>query len=559
MPDYTRESPKELTLPPRLPLIGIPNQRGADAARDSRLVNGYVEFGQDEVLRIIKRPGITLKYTLDGYGAGLHEGYSIFYKQTSESAVTGTLYGDGASLGVAETYSITDTGGRFFSFVTAPTGLDTELMLFHNTFQLYCYDGSAITEIPFAEQAVGPLSCSITTSSTAATTASTASLTQYSSVSGTGITPGTYIESIDSATAFTLSAAATATNATASLSFATAGPPFKGVVSLTSVKQITDGIAVLNKSAYIFSTQSKVAGADPDAPLAWQPLNYLLAYVEQDAPVAFARQLTYVIAFKATSTEFFRDAGNSPGSPLERVEGQHLDIGCYNGRTVQLVDGNILWVSSTESGQRSVYLLERLRATEIASPAVKRALEALDPQYAISFSLSGHTFYILTDADAGVSLAYDITSKLWYYWNALGETYFPFVAAAHYAGETRLQHETNGKIYVFDADAVDDDGTLVVMDIYPPQFDANTRLTKHIARMHIVADQEAGSTLLVRMSDADQKDGSWTNWREFDLSQPRPTLTNCGSFTRRFHHFRHQARTPCRLTAVELELLIGTL
>lgn len=275
--------------------------------------------------------------------------------------------------------------------------------------------------------------------------------------------------------------------------------------------------------------------------------------------MAFARQLTNVIAFKSTSTEFFRDAANTPGSPLERVDGNHLDVGCYAGRTVQSIDGVLLWVSSTESGQRSVYTLERLRATEIATPAIKRALEGLDPQYAISFALAGHAFYILTDPTAGVSLAYDLTAKLWYYWDALGETYFPFVAAAYADGETRLQHEDNGKIYVFDGTAVDDDGTPIVMDIYPPQFDGNTRLTKHIPRMHIVADQEPGSTLLVRTNDDDQKVGGWTNWREFDLSQQRPTITNCGSFSRRFHHFRHQSRTPCRLTAVELELLIGTL
>jgi len=559
MPDYTRDQPKELALPPRLPLIGIPNQRGASAARDSRLVNGYVEFGQDEVLRIVKRPGLTVKYTLDGYGAGLFGNYSVFYEQTSESIATGRLCFDGTSTVTIDTHSVIGISERFFSFVDAPTGLDTEVLFFHNTYFVYVWDGATLKVVQSADQAIGPLTCSITNGSTTVTTATTANLTQYSSVSGTGITAGTYIQSIDSSTAFTLSAAATATDASAALDFVTAGPPYKDGVSFSSAKQFVHGVAVLNKAVYLFSTQSKVAGADPDAPLAWQPLNFLFAYIEQDAPVAFARQLTHVVALKSTSIEFFRDAGNSPGSPLERVEGQHLDVGCYNGRTVQSIDGVLLWVSNTESGLRSVYSMERLRATEIASPAVRRALESLAPTYAISFSLSGHSFYVVTDPTAGVSLVYDLSSKLWYYWNALGASYFPFIAATYVDGETRLQHETDGKIYVFDLDAVDDAGTPIVMDIYPPQFDANTKLTKHIARMHLVADQQPGSTLLVRTNDKDQTLGEWTNWREFDLGQERPTLSNCGSFTRRFYHFRHQALTPCRLTAVELELLVGTL
>lgn len=558
MVDYTRDQPKELTLPPRLPLIGIPNQRGASPATDSRLINGYAEFGEDGVLRIVKRPGLTLKYDLAGYGAGMFGNYSLFYT-AGEAVDTGTLYYDGTSAVVVDTYSITEPRNRFFSFATAPTGLDTEVLFLHNTFQCYTWDGTTLKTLPFADQAVGPLTCGITDTSTAATTADTSLFTEYSSVSGTGITAGTYVQSIESATAFTLSAPATATNASAALSFITAGPPFKDIVSLNDIKQIVDGVAVLNKSVYLFSVQSKVAGADPDDPYAWQPLNFLFAYVEQDAPVAFARQLTNVIAMKFTSTEFFRDVGASPGSPLERLEGQQLDVGCYNGRTVQTIDGTLLWVSNTESGLRSVYAMERLRAVEIATPAVKRALENLEPSYAISFSLEGHSFYVVTDPVAGVSLVYDLASKLWYYWNALGETHFPFIAATYVDGETRLQHETNGNIYVFDSNAVDDAGTPITMDIFPPQFDGNTRLTKHIPRMHLVADQEVGSTLLVRVNDYDQQEGKWTNWRAFDLSQKRPTLTNCGSFDRRFYHFRHQARTPCRLIAVELELLVGTL
>lgn len=559
MPNYTRDQPKELTLPPRLPLIGIPNQRGAEAGRDSRLVNGYVEFGQDEVLRIVKRPGLVERYTMAGYGAGMFENYSIFYEQTSESTVTGSLYFDAGLVNTIGSYSVTEPGGRFFSFAKAPAGLDTSLVFMHNRYACYTWDDITVNNVPFADQVVGPVSCGITDTLTTATTADTSVFQLYASVSGTGITAGTYVQSIESGTNFTLSAAATATNASASLSFLTAGPPYIDIVSVTEIPQLTDGVAVLNKSVYVYNEQSKIAGADPDGPYAWQPLNYLLAYVEQDSPTAFARQLTQVIALKSTSTEFFRDAGNTPGSPLERVEGQHLDVGCYNGRTVQTIDGTLLWVTSTESGQRSVYAMERLRASEVATPAVKRALEGLDPQYAISFALAGHSFYVLTDPDAGVSLTYDLTAKLWYYWDALGSTYFPFIAASYASGETRLQHETNGKIYAFDMAAVDDAGTPITMDVFPPQFDANTRLTKHIPRMHLVADQETGSKLLVRVNDSDQLEGKWSNWREFDLSQKRPTLTNCGSFDRRFYHFRHQARTPCRLTAVELELLIGTL
>lgn len=559
MPDYTRDAPKELTLPPRLPLVGVPNQRGTATSTDSRLVNGYIEMGEDGVLRVVKRPGITLLYTLSGEGAGMLENYSVFYINSGGNYI-GKLYYDSTLNDTFDSYPNTEPSGRFFHFAFAPTGDETETLVLQNKYNMYAKTDSTFERILFAGESIGALTCSITSGSAAATTASTATLMPYALVTGTGIPADTTILSIDSATAFTLSADATATNASASLTFTAAGPPKReGVVSATSIPQLAHGITVLNKCVYVFTLPRKIAGADSDDPTAWNPLNYLYAYVEQDDAICLDRQLTYLVAFKATTTEFFRDAGNSPGSPLERVEGLQLNVGCYEGRTVQSIDGTLLWVSVTESGLRSVYAMEKMKAEEVATPAVRRVLSNISPTYAISLSIAGHSFYIFTDPTAGVSAVYDITSKFWSYWEALGTTYFPFRAASVVNGVTRLQHESNGKIYTFDSTNFLDDTYPITMDVYCPQFDGNIRVTKHLARMHVIADQQQGSVLQVRNNDHDQTSDRWTNWREFDLGQARPTITNCGSFTKRFYHFRHASPTPCRLTAVELELQPGVL
>ena len=99
----------------------------------------------------------------------------------------------------------------------------------------------------------------------------------------------------------------------------------------------------------------------------------------------------------------------------------------------------------------------------------------------------------------------------------------------------------------------------IVMDIYPPLFDANMRQSKYLERMYVNADQEVGSTLLLRVNDEDQATDEWTDYREFDLGHPRPAIYDCGSFTKRNFHFRHESATACRLTSVELDLLPGTL
>lgn len=563
MANYTRDPPKEVSLPLRLPLVGVPNQRAASVNEDSRLINGYVEFGQDEVLRVVKRPGLTLLYTLDGYGAGMFENYSFFYTAV-EGGWQGDVYEDEAAAVTIGSYtaSTATPPTRFFYFNRVQVGLDDTTVLFHDKYSIWTYNSTdGLETLPFqGASTVGPDSYNLVLGSTEITkvTPSTAGLLKYSEISGTGIAAGTLIESIDSTTVLTMSLPATAGGGVSALTFTLSGPPDQ---TAGSRPQLAAGVEDLNTSSYLLTYYSGVVGSDPLDPRAWDPLNLIYAYAEANNAVRIAKHLSYIVVFKTTSTEFFRDVGVTPGSPLERLEGLKLVVGCWEARTVCEIDGILLWCSYTESGLKSVHMMANLKTEEIASPAIRRVLESLDPKYAISFSISGHSFYVLTDPTAGVSLVFDTTSKIWAYWNALGETYFPFVATSLVFGDggIRLQHESNGKIYLLDPDVVLDDGDPIVMDIYTPLFDANMRLSKYVERMYINADQEPGSILKLRVNDDDQAADEWSDYREFDLSHSRPALYDCGSFTKRNFHFRHESETACRLVSVELDLLPGTL
>lgn len=553
---YPRQQPKEVQLPARLPLVGALNQRLYNPATDSRLINGYVEVGEDDVLRVVKRPGLFLKYEFSGFGSGMAGPLSFFYDPV-EGGYSGKLHLDG---GAATTFaSYADAGSppsRYFSADLVPDGLLSNLYFIHNGYQAYLYDiVDGLTSVPRLAEPFGPLTASITNGSPNVTVATTVGLTKYAVVLGTGIPANTFIESISSPTVFVMSAPATVTNATASLTFEQGGP---GFTPYSTGRYLAAGVVNLNGSTYLFTTRNQVQGSDLFEPYSWNPLNSVFAYANQDQAAAISKQLSYIIAMKSGSIEFFRDAGLSPGSPLERLEGMRMDVGLWNGRTVQVIDGQVIWCSTTESGLRSVWLLNALKPSEVASPAVRRLLEDMDPQYAISFSSAGHSFYILTDPVAGISLAYDLSTRYWSLWNALGETYFPFVAAVHTSEETRLQHESNGNIYVLDPELGTDDGEDFTMEIFPPQYDAGMRVTKYLNRMYVIADQESEGTLEVRINDQDQAPTEWSPWREFDLAHPRPAIWQCGSFTKRWFHFRHVSGR-CRLTAVELDLLPGSL
>lgn len=557
MANYTRDTPKEVQLPVRLPLVGVLNQRSDSGGIDSRLINGYVEKGQDGEIRVTKRQGYSLYDTFSGNGSGLLQTTSALY------SVFGTsLYQDSVLAG-------TDTllgAGALSHLLEVSTGASSRAIIINNGLALHYWDGTTFKRIPFQGETAGPLTASITSGSAVVALASTAALSKYSDVTGTGIAANTTIASIDSSTQITLSLAATATNASAALSFVLAGPPFI-VASGLFQPQLVPRSQILNRSLYVMSLSGKIAGADPDDPLAWNPLNQIIAYATLTNATQFARQLTYLIAFKQDGYEFFRDEGNSPGSPLARVEGLQGDVGCFGGHTLQEIDDKIIWISTSRVADPGVWMLTGGKLREVSTPAIRRLLPAyLDGDLTTyAFPMEGHLFYVIASynrLDAlPFSLVYDVTSDFWSYWRTSASDGLPFVAAAVAASPARalLQHETNGKIYELDVANVTDVGSTFDMDIYPPEFDANMLTSKYLSKMYVSGDQQTGSILKVRVNDNNQQPGSWTNWREFDLSSARPRIDECGSFYKRSFHFRHSSATRCRIEAVEMDLQPGTL
>jgi hypothetical protein len=75
--------------------------------------------------------------------------------------------------------------------------------------------------------------------------------------------------------------------------------------------------------------------------------------------------------------------------------------------------------------------------------------------------------------------------------------------------------------------------------------------------MDFIADQQSG-ILKIRYNDDDYAANKWSQFREVNLNQRRPTLTKCGTFRRRAWHMRWVENLPLRLEAVELDILRGT-
>ncbi len=318
---------------------------------------------------------------------------------------------------------------------------------------------------------------------------------------------------------------------------------------------------VLDRAAYIHGSDT-VAGMN--APDMWTDLlNLLGAQIEPDRGVFLAKQLVYVLALKEWSTEVFYDALNPIGAlPLAPVQGAKINYGCVSADSVQEIDGSLIWLATNRSSAVQVLLVDNLKPTVVSTKAIERLLGEADFTSIASFGIKyeGHRFYGITLKNDNLTLVYDLTDQMWAQWTDVNGNYFPIISSTFLAGTGRLlQHETNGKLYLFDSEYTTDAGDTITFDLYSPNFDGGIRRRKQMTMLEFVGDQTQGSVLQVRTNDADYEPTKWTNYREVDMNVRRPLLINCGTFVRRATHIRHQCNTRLRIQGIEMQLDIGTL
>ena len=324
------------------------------------------------------------------------------------------------------------------------------------------------------------------------------------------------------------------------------------------------GWSYLDGTTYVGKANAAIQGSGINAPTTWDALNTITAQIEPDQGVFLGKQLVYTIMGKQWTTEVFYDQANATGSPLGTVPGAKANWGCASADGQQDLNGVLVWPGAGKNASLQVLQMDNVKVQPVSTKPIERLLEggsyAAGNVASWSMKWNGHFFYALTLIAENLTLAYDLVDQMWMQWTDTNGNYFPIVAATYDSGmRPILQHATNGRLYYADDAYTTDDGDLITVDIYTPNFDGGTRRIKQMNFQEFIGDQVEGSVLQVRVNDADYAPTKWTNFRNVDLSKPRAYLTNCGSFRRRAHNYRHRCDTRFRLQAVELQLGLGSM
>jgi hypothetical protein len=164
------------------------------------------------------------------------------------------------------------------------------------------------------------------------------------------------------------------------------GWPFTGDVKMAG------GGAVLNGTLYIMDTDGKIWNSQPNNPTtAWVGIDFIAASRSTDSGVFLCSQHDQIVAISSKTIEFFYDAGNPVGSPLERRQDLFYNTGCADRRRVFDSGDTIFFLGAERTGTISAKILQDFTLTDVSEDSLDVFLNTVISNTSAEFLVSGAT------------------------------------------------------------------------------------------------------------------------------------------------------------------------
>jgi hypothetical protein len=318
---------------------------------------------------------------------------------------------------------------------------------------------------------------------------------------------------------------------------------------------------------YLFLVKSGTAdiyNSDLNNPLSWTAGNLISAEMEADLVVRIAKLNNYLVCFGKESIEYFWDAGNVSGSPMQRND-TPIKINTYLAGFAKY-GNSIYYIGRNAGGQPDVFVLKDFKIESIGTPSVSRYLNLAGTTYASMYgnliSFQGHTFYVMT---AGTTATYvcDVENKFWTRWAFTSGSTFPIKYATAvtstnaYAPYFVLTGTGTTVVYKFDESVYNDAGLDFTCVIVTESSDFGSMRHKFMGRLSIVADRPpSNASLLVQWSDDDYQ--TYNTGVNINLNQDLPSTNRLGYFRQRNFKLSFSNNTLFRIQELEVELNKGS-
>lgn len=333
---------------------------------------------------------------------------------------------------------------------------------------------------------------------------------------------------------------------------------YPGEAGLTT----TGTVVHLNGYAFIMTTDGRIWNSDLGSISAWSATSFVSSNMYPDKGVGLARYKDLIVAFGRETVEFFRDVGNATGSPLHRVPEGFIKVGAYSETAIAQLEDTVVWVSSSDLGGLSVYMLDGYKPTRISDNAIdnKIALSSGNVIHVTGAKLGGKTLFFISFA--AVTFVYSVEDQTWHEWAPGGGSILWHKFAGH-SSATPVNYSvsrtsTSGKVYKINpiAPVYTDDGAAFTSVLQTSKLDLGVENRKFLSRLTLVGDNDI-QTHPVNISWSDDDYNTFSTPRTVDLVNNRKYLSNCGSFRRRAFQITDSTSRPFRWEALELDFKLG--
>lgn len=294
-------------------------------------------------------------------------------------------------------------------------------------------------------------------------------------------------------------------------------------------------------------------------PLAYTAGNFISSEMFADSIIRIAKLNNYLVAFGSYSIEYFWDAANPSGSPLQRND-TPIKLTGFLGGFGQ--NGNkIYFVGNTSAGTPTVYEMEDFKITEKGNPSLRKYLEVLDVSYDAIFgnvvSFLGHDFYVI-NVQGALTYMMDCETSLWSRLGFQATNTFNITNAI----DVKINSEyaslfvLSGALYRFEQDKYQDNSVNFTMRVVTDKqmFDSYNQKVQH--RLIVVGDRpSANSNVSVSWTDDDYQ--SYNTAQTVNMNQELPSLTRGGRFRRRAYKLEYTDNYPLRIRYLELDINLG--
>lgn len=315
---------------------------------------------------------------------------------------------------------------------------------------------------------------------------------------------------------------------------------------------------------YLFivkTTSADLYNSNLNDPLAYTTGDFISSEIIPDRVTYVTKLNNYILLFGNDSIEYFWDAANATGSPLQRNDTPVKFTGLIGGITQ--LGSKIYFVGDTDHSQANVFVLEDFKITLCGNETVSRYLNSASAgMYANIISMAGFNFYVLY---AGAyTYVMELESQLWTRWvygpltasNYSFNMQFAFNVRTTTTDFTLFTLASSAVVYKFDPSLYQDSGQIITAQGVTNNEEFDTRNRKFMYRLTVWADKPtATSPLLIQWTDDDYQ--TYNTGITVDLYQQMPCIYRLGSFRRRAFKWTHEANQPLRIQTLEVDINKG--